>query len=297
MVDFTSGHISSEEGRSLLTSLQQALQANSTFQKDWECHPGVSYRNILVARGVGATLTGLKTQAPHDIPNQRLADYGPQGAAAELLQQIMKISEEVFRDHPVNRARQARGEKPATQVWLWGEGRAPVLEKFSEKYGLRGAMITAVDLVRGVALLMGWDLIHVPGATGYLDTDYGAKGRYALEALKSYDIVCVHIEAPDEASHEGRVDAKIQALEAIDAQIVSPLLAHLEQHYSTFRILVEPDHRTTVKTKAHAHGPVPYALAGSMVPKDTSEEYNEIVARTGRSFDPGCTLMSWFLGR
>src|SRR5205814_4732811 len=171
-------------------------------------------------------------------------------------------SRDVLKSHPVNLARQARGERPATQIWLWGQGRAPHLQPFAEVYGKQGAIISAVDLVRGVGVLLGWKRIDVPGATGYLDTDYAAKGRYGVAALADHDLVCVHVEAPDEASHEGRADANVKALEEIDRHIVGPLLEALPT-YGDWRILVSPDHRTTLRTRAHAHGPVPFAIAGT----------------------------------
>src|SRR5262249_2007387 len=150
----------------------------------------------------------------------------------------------------------------ATQIWLWGQGQAPQLEPFAKVYGKRGAILSAVDLVRGVGVLLGWERIDVPGATGYLDTDYAAKGRYGVEALKNHDLVCVHVEAPDEASAEGRADAKVKALEEIDRHIVGPLLEALPRH-GAWRILVSPDHRTPLRTRAHAHGAVPFAVAGT----------------------------------
>jgi 2,3-bisphosphoglycerate-independent phosphoglycerate mutase len=208
----------------------------------------------------------------------------------------MERSKAVLADHPVNKARVAAGKRPATQIWLWGQGRAPHLRPFTEVCGPRGAIISAVDLVRGVGQLLGWARIDVPGATGYLDTDYAAKGRAGVAALKDHDLVCVHIEAPDEASHEGRADAKVKALEEIDTHIVGPLLAALPAH-GDWRLLVEPDHRTTLRTRAHAHGAVPFALAGSGIDPDAAERYDEPTAAAGAlAFDPGCTLMRFFLG-
>ena len=148
----------------------------------------------------------------------------PRGPGSDVLCDLMAASIDVFRDHPVNAARQKAGKRPATNVWLWGLGQAPRLRPFIDEYGPRGAMITAVDLLRGIAALVGWDRIEVPGATGYLDTDYAAKGRAGVEALKKYDIVCVHVEASDEASHEGRCDEKVKAIEEIDRHVVGPLL-------------------------------------------------------------------------
>jgi 2,3-bisphosphoglycerate-independent phosphoglycerate mutase len=195
----------------------------------------------------------------------------------------------------VNRTRIANGKRPATQCWLWGQGKAPVVRPFLEVYGKRGAILSAVDLVRGTGMLIGWQRVDVPGATGYLDTDYAAKGRYAVDALTDFDLVCVHIEAPDEASHEGKADEKVRALERIDEHIVGPLLTALPK-YGDWRILIEPDHRTTLRTRAHAHGAVAFAAAGSGIAPRGQPGYDEIVAADSAvNFDPGCGLMRWFL--
>ena len=207
----------------------------------------------------------------------------------------MSASEAVFADHPVNQARRKAGKRPVTNVWLWGQGSAPRLESFEQLYGVRGAMITAVDLLRGLAKLIGWKRIDVPGATGYLDTDYAAKGRYAVEALKEHDLVCVHVEAPDEASHEGRADAKIEALEQIDRHIVAPVFAAL-QGYPQWRILVSPDHPTPVRTKTHSHGDVPMAIAGSGIQPDGFDRYDDpTAARSGLVFREGWRAMGYFI--
>ena len=263
-----------------------------------EFHAGVSYRNILVYRSATqAPFTpATKAQPPHDIPDRPIAEYLPQGPGCELLRELMLRSREILASHPANLARVSRGEKPATQIWLWGQGRAPHITPFANVYGKRGAIISAVDLVRGVGILLGWTRIDVPGATGYLDTDYAAKGRAGIEALKTHDLVCVHVEAPDEASHEGRMDAKVKALEEIDKHIVGPLLQHLPSH-GKWRILVEPDHRTTVRTRAHAHGAVPFALAGTGINPLGISSYDEIVAAgSSWKFNKGHDLMKQFLG-
>jgi 2,3-bisphosphoglycerate-independent phosphoglycerate mutase len=211
------------------------------------------------------------------------------------LRHLMDQSRGILSDHPVNQAWQRRGDKPATQVWLWGQGKAPALEPFADVYGKKGAILSAVDLVRGVGVLLGWTRIDVPGATGYLDTDYAAKGRYGVEALKDHDIVCVHVEAPDEASHEGKADEKVKALERIDEHIVGPLLEALPKH-GDWRILVSPDHRTPLRTRAHAYGMVPFAIAGTGVATRGQKSYDEAVAETSSlAFAKGHELMTWFL--
>ena len=301
MRDFTAGHITNEDGKALIEVIASGLGGQAADQGggQLEFHAGVSYRNILVYRA-GATpapfATETKTQPPHDIPDRPIAEYLPRGPGGLLLQRLMRQSRDILREHPVNRARQAQGKRPATQIWLWGQGKAPSLRPFRDVYGKRGAIISAVDLVRGVGVLLGWERIDVPGTTGYLDTDYAAKGRAAVAALQSHDLVCVHVEAPDEASHEGRADAKVQALEEIDRHIVGPLLEALPSH-GDWRILVSPDHRTPLRTRAHAHGAVPFGMAGSGILAQGQSSYDEVVAAgSDLAFDKGHELMRRFLG-
>jgi 2,3-bisphosphoglycerate-independent phosphoglycerate mutase len=207
----------------------------------------------------------------------------------------MSRSVEWFQDHPVNVARRKAGKLLATNVWLWGLGKRPKLEPFHARYGKSGAMITAVDLLRGLAALIGWKRIDVPGATGYIDTDYAAKGRYAIDALATIDIICVHVEATDEASHEGNVQAKIQSLEEIDRHIVGPLRRAL-QDGGEYRILVSPDHPTPLRTKTHSHGYVPLAIAGTDITSDGQTAYDEpSAAASDLCFDEGFRLMEHFL--
>jgi 2,3-bisphosphoglycerate-independent phosphoglycerate mutase len=202
----------------------------------------------------------------------------------------------LFAEHPVNVARRAAGKLPVTNVWLWGLGGAPRLTPFIQLHGKQGAVITAVDLLRGLATLIGWRRIEVPGATGYLDTDYAAKGRYAVEVLKDVDLVCVHVEATDEASHEGNAAAKVKALEEIDRHIVGPIHEALKR-LGDYRILVTPDHPTSLRTKTHSHGAVPFALAGDGVSPDAAATYDDPTAsRSSLRFDEGWRLMGYFLG-
>ena len=252
MRSFTADHISTAEATELLGDLQQRCGSDC-----WQFVPGVSYRNLLIYRGrtAGEPPFSMQTRStpPHDLTDKPVVDDYPRGLGSDVLQHFMAESELLFADHPANERRRQSGKLPATSVWLWGLGKAPVLRPFQELYGVSGAMITAVDLLRGLAALLGWKRIEVPGATGYLDTDYAAKGRYAIAALDDVDLVCVHVEATDEASHEGNCAAKIQALEEIDRHIVGPLLEHLPQR-GDYRILVSPDHPTPLRTKTHSHG-------------------------------------------
>ena len=209
---------------------------------------------------------------------------------------VMMRSVELFAQHPANLARTAAGQLPATNVWLWGIGRRPSLQPFSAIHGKQGAMITAVDLLRGLAALIGWQRIEVPGATGYTDTDYAAKGRYAIDALKTTDLVCVHVEATDEASHEGDVAAKVKALEEIDQHVVAPLHEYLRKQ-GEYRILVSPDHPTPLRTKTHSHGAVPWAISGTGIQKDVAATYDEQSAADSKlAFEEGWKLMPFFLG-
>ena len=197
--------------------------------------------------------------------------------------------------HPVNAARSAAGKPPANAIWLWGQGKAPNMPRFADLYGKKGAMISAVDLVRGVGALAGWSRIDVPGATGYLDTDYKAKGRFGVRALEDHDIVCVHVEVPDEASHEGKAEAKVESLERIDRDIVGPFCAALQTR-KQWRILISPDHSTLLRTCATTRAPVAWAIAGTGIAA-SGKTYDE--ASAGRAgaplFDQGYRLMERFL--
>lgn len=293
MRDFTAGHITNDEARQLLAAAQEHLATGQL-----EFVSGVSYRNLLIYRdGKQRPPFTPDTRAtpPHDLTDQSVLDDYPRGPGSDLLNQLMHDSVPLFADHPVNQARRQSGKLPATNVWLWGQGKAPALQPFADLYGRRGAMITAVDLLRGLAALLGWRRIEVPGATGYLDTDYAAKGRYAVGALADTDLICVHIEATDEASHEGNCAEKIKALEAIDQKIVAPLHAAL-QAQGDYRILITPDHPTPLRTKTHSHGYVPFAIAGSGITPDAAQTYDEVAAgKSELAFDEGWRLMRFFL--
>jgi 2,3-bisphosphoglycerate-independent phosphoglycerate mutase len=293
LTDFTAGHIKSAEGQELMAAIQGALGS-----REFEFRPGVSYRNLMIYRGrPDAPLFSEQTvtDPPHDHPGEPVAEHQPRGPGATQLVALMNSARNVLASHPVNAARVDSGKPPASAIWLWGQGKAPDMPKFADFYGKKGAMISAVDLVRGVGVLAGWARIDVPGATGYLDTDYAAKGRAAVRALADYDIVCVHIEAPDEASHEGRPDAKIEALERIDQHIVAPLREAIES-FDEWRILITPDHSTLLRTKAHDRAPVAWAIAGTGIAA-SGKTYDEAAAGVERApfFDQGYRLMRRFL--
>ncbi len=307
MRDFTAGHISSAEAAELVRSLNDELGSADPNALGIEFCAGVSYRNLLVCRGGDQPVPftrDTRTTPPHDLTGKSVQDAYPRGPGSDFLNDLMARSAAVLAKHPLNAARIERGQLPATTAWLWGQGSRPVLEGFEKLHGKRGAMITAVDLLRGLADLIGWRRIEVPGATGYTDTDYAAKGRYAIEALKDADtdIVFVHVEAPDEASHEGDTQAKVKALEEIDRHVVAPLHAALLpggelDTQGDYRILITPDHHTPLRTKTHAHGAVPLAVAGAGISADGASAYDEPAANASDlAFDEGWHMMSYFLG-
>jgi len=299
MEDFTAGHITTPEATELLAACQRGVAADfPDLAASWSFVPGVSYRNLLIHRGSegAAPFDGsLRATPPHDLMDKPVVDDFPRGLGSHLLTDIMSHSADWLRDHPVNRARLAAGKRAATHVWLWGVGRAPAFEPFTVKYGTSGTMITAVDLLRGLAALAGWKRLEVSGATGYLDTDYAAKGRAAIAELASADLVCVHVEAPDEASHEGNAAEKVKAIEEIDAKIVAPIAAHLAT-LGDHRILVCPDHPTFIATKTHSRGHVPFVMGGTGIAPSGQSTYDEVAAASsGQRIEPGWRLMGEFL--
>lgn len=300
MRDFTADHISSDEAVELLNTAQIALRTGAATMDHLEYKPGVSYRNLLIYRGSDnpSPFTEETTATPpHDLTDKSVADDFPRGPGSDLLTDIMGHTVDLFTKHPVNLERVRQGKLPATNVWLWGLGRMPNLLPFADVYGKTGAMITAVDLLRGLAALIGWQRVEVDGATGYTDTDYAAKGRAAIATLSDVDVVCVHVEATDEASHEGDGPAKVKALEEIDRHIVGPVWQALRSQ-GEYRILVTPDHPTPLRTKTHSHGMVPFCSCGMGVSVDSSATYDELSAqRSSLAFDPGWKLMEFFLNK
>ena len=295
MKSFTAGHVSSDEAKSLLATAQDQIGDDQL-----EFIPGVSYRNLLMYRPADGQQAPFSQDSratpPHDLTDKSVAEDFPRGPGSDLLSKLMQQSCDWFAEHPVNVQRIADGKPAATNIWLWGIGQRPDLKSFAQLHGVNGAMITAVDLLRGLAALVGWDRIEVPGATGYTDTDYAAKGRYAIAALEKYDLVCVHVEAPDESSHEGDLKKKVTSLESIDADIVAPIVDHLDQMGEPYRILVTPDHPTYLSTKTHTHGDVPFTIAGDGIAADACDRYDESSAASSDVAMPnGWELMPYFL--
>lgn len=294
MISFTAGQIPNDLARHLIGIMQRRF---STPQVEF--HSGVSYRNLMVFRGgswPAPFSRDTRTVPPHDITDQPVAGFLPKGPGSDVLKRLMDGSVPLFAADAENQARAERGELAASGIWLWGEGRRPALEPFLRRYRKTGAMITAVDLLRGIAALLGWQNIVVPGATGYFDTDYAGKGSAAIRTLDDVDLVVVHVEATDEASHEGDAAAKVESLEQIDKHIVGPLHAALKAR-GDYRILVSPDHPTFLRTKTHSYGYVPFTMCGSGVVPDEATHYDEAQAeKSAVAFPRGCDLMGYFLG-
>ena len=262
MVDYCAGDISTNEARALIETLQAAFGGG-----EFDFYTGTAYRHCLIWHG-GKTALG-KVTPPHDISGRVIGDYLPTDPAAAKLLDMMKKSVELFRDHPVNVSRREKGLSPATSAWFWGQGSRPQLQNFEQKYGLRGAMVSAVDLLKGIARLSGMQVCLVDGATGYIDTNFEGKRDAALSALQNgCDYAYIHLEAPDECGHRGEVANKVKAIEEIDARILSPMLPKLRE-MGDFTLLVCPDHPTPLSTRTHAADPIPYLLYRSDRPLDS----------------------------
>jgi len=292
MNDFTAGHITSEEAAQIVTDLGRELSGGGI-----EFFNGVSYRHLMVWRE-GSAKTNLTP--PHDITGKEIDPHLPKGEGAPQLIDLMGRASALLADHPVNRRRRERNLPEANSVWFWGQGTRPAVPSLKTRFGVEGSVISAVDLVNGIGRLAGLRLIKVPGATGFLDTDYAAKGRYGLESLRARDFLLLHIEAPDEAGHMGRADLKTEAIERIDELIVGPMIEGLTR-LGDFAILLMPDHATPSKLKTHSPEPVPFALmtaADFARPDPPQRRYTEAEgARTGLRVDHGYTLIASLFGR
>jgi len=292
MTDFTAGHIRSSEAAAIIKDLAAAFAGEGIA-----FHPGVSYRNLMVIRDPDAM--EVSCMPPHDIPQEPVGEYQPKGKGAQRLRLIMEKADAIVAGHDVNVVRKDLGEIPATGIWLWGQGVVPIMPRFRQRFSVGGACIAAVDLIRGLAKLLGWTIIEVPGATGYLDTDYAAKGRAAVGALDRHDLVAVHVEATDEAGHMGDAAAKVESLNRIDELVVGPLLEKLRS-FDDWRILVAPDHPTPVGRRTHTADPVPFCMAGAHVARGPAriDRFCERTARTsGLHIEQGHELMEYFLRR
>lgn len=290
ILDYCADDISSEEAKILIEYIQEKL-GNDVFR----FYPGVSYRHCLVWSN-GNPHPGVLTP-PHDITGKVITDYIPKGEDVDELYDLMKKSYDLLKDHPVNQARIARGKRPANSIWLWGEGTKPLLDNFSEKFGIKGSMISAVDLLKGIAICAGMNSVDVDGATGYLDTNFDGKCKAAIEEFKNgADLVYVHVEAPDECGHRGEIENKVKAIEMIDEHILGPVVEFLKG-YDDFAVLVCPDHPTPLSIRTHTSTPVPYLIYDSKNEINSGVKvFCEKEAReTGNYIEKGFTMMNYFL--
>ncbi|WP_306533811.1 cofactor-independent phosphoglycerate mutase [Geobacter sp.] len=290
MRDYSAGHISTEEGRELIEAIQREIGGD-----EFQFYPGVGYRHLMVWRNGKCDITATP---PHDISGQSILDYLPKGEGAERLINLMNSSQMILNNHPQYRKRLEADKVPANSIWLWGHGKAPRIESFREKFGLTGAVISAVDLINGIGIGAGLDVIRVTGATGYIDTNYEGKVQAALEALETHDYVYLHVEAPDEASHSGNLAHKLQAIEDFDARVVGPIMDGIRR-FGSYRILCTPDHPTPIRLKTHTDAPVPFILyEGGESENGAVSGYDEDTARAcGFVVEEGFRLMELLLGK
>ena len=289
MADYSAGHIETEEAAELIKTVDERLGKNGM-----RFYPGISYRHLAVVSN--RELAKAECTPPHDISGQPIEPHLPRGPGSDLLRQLMEESVSILKEHPVNQRRIKEGKPAATMCWLWGQGTAATFPPFQKVYGLRGACISAVDIVRGLGRLVGFDIIQVPGITGYFDTDYKAKGKYALKALVDHDFVRIHIEPTDEAGHMGDVRRKIQAIEDTDHLVVETVRKGLRKRGESGAVLVVPDHPTSSLLKTHVAEPVPFALYATDGPKDDVRAYSESAVKgSTKRFTEGFELMSFFL--
>lgn len=289
MEDYSSGHISTAEARELIHEISEKV---GTEQISF--YPGVSYRHIMV--WTDGSLN-IECTPPHDITGKDIADYLPVGDREEILRDIMLSSTGILENHPINRERSKRGNNPANSIWLWGQGKKLSIPTFKQKYALDGALVSAVDLMKGLGINAGFEILEVPGMTGYIDTNYIGKAEAALKALDRVDIVYIHVEAPDEAGHAGNYTDKIRAIEDIDSLVVGTVLKGMEA-FGEYRILILPDHATPVAVKTHTEEPVPFILFDSRAKKENRDvSFDESITEKIDAvfFEEGHKLMDYFI--
>jgi len=290
MEDYSAGHISTEEARELILDLKSELEEDNL-----KLHPGVSYRHLLVWSGGNKD---IYTTPPHDISGKDIATHLPSGEGAQKLNELIERSREILKNHPVNKKRIEERKNPATSIWLWGQGVAPTMPSFKELYGLTGSVISAVDLVKGIGKYAGLDVIDVPGATGYLDTNYEGKVDYALNSLEEVDLTMIHIESTDETGHMGDAKLKIQAIEDFDGRVVGRVLDGIKK-FGDYKILVMSDHPTPIDIRTHINEPVPFAIYSSADEnvKNNSFVYTEKSASESDVYvNEGYKLISMLIG-
>lgn len=289
MKDYSAGHIASFESREIILDLEKELGSGILG-----FHPGVAYRHLLVWSN-GPEFA--ETTPPHDIVDQKIDRHLPKGEGGEDIFSLIMKSWKILKSHPVNIRRMSEGKRPANSIWLWGQGKAPLMKPITEKYNLSGAIISAVDLLKGIGIYAGLDVAHVDGATGYIDTDYTAKARKALEVLRDKDFVFVHVEAPDEMGHEGNAEGKIKAIEEFDMKVVGTVMEGLRK-MSPYRLMILSDHPTPISRKTHVNDPSPFVVFSSEGDNiRNGESFSEKAARkAGILVLPGFLLMEYFIG-
>lgn len=288
--DYCADDISTGEARQLIEAVQAAFGGG-----EYDFYTGVSYRHCLIWHG-GTTELGNMTP-PHDITGKVIGPHLSTAETARPLLEMMEKSFDLLKDHPVNKARVAAGRRPANCIWLWGEGKRPALRPFEALYGIKGGMVSAVDLLKGIANCAGMEVAEVPGATGYIDTDFEGKAKAALDLLTRNDLVYVHFEAPDECGHRNEPENKVKAIEMIDSRVL-PILEEGLKQYEDYKILLLPDHPTPIVTRTHASDPVPYLLYQKSAPKTGVDTINEETAKaTGIYMENGPAMMPHFLGQ
>ena len=289
MEDYSSGHITTEEARELIRDVDKALGSEKI-----RFYPGISYRHLMVWSGGSAD---IECVPPHDILGKDIMDYLPVGTGEQTIREIMQKSVDILERHPVNLARTKDGKNPANSVWLWGQGRRPKMPTFYEKYALKGALVSAVDLTKGLGIYAGFEILEVPGITGWIDTNYKGKADATIEALRKVDFVYLHVESPDEAGHSGNYGHKIRAIEDFDKLVVGNVIEGMKE-FDAYRILLLPDHPTPIAMRTHTAEPVPFVLFDSRVKRENAGvAYDESI--TERSdilvFEEGYTLMDYFI--
>ncbi len=293
MLDYSAGHISSKEAKSLIESLNVEINI-----PDIKFYTGKSYRHLLVMKCLDPKVfTQIQCTPPHDILNQNIQEYLPSGEGSQKLLSIMERAQNILKNHQVNKVRVDLKQNPANAIWLWGQGTKPNIPTFKQKFGINGSVISAVDLVNGIGKLARLKIIDVPGATGYYDTNYIGKAQYALDSLKENDFVFIHIEAPDEASHNGDLKMKIACIERIDKEVVGTILNHFNGK-DDFRILILPDHKTPVEKRTHTSDPVCFEMFGKGIPKGKHSCFGEQEAQdSDLFFETGEELVDYFIKR
>lgn len=287
--DYCADDISTEEAQELIDAVQKEL-GNDTFH----FYTGVSYRHCLIWRG-GTTDLGAMTP-PHDITGKVITEYLSKSENAKPLIEMMKKSYDILKNHPVNQKRKAAGRRPANSIWLWGEGTRPAMGKFEEIYGIKGGVVSAVDLIKGIGRCAGMEVADVPGATGYIDTNFEGKANAALDLLTRNDLVYIHFEAPDECGHRNEPENKVKAIEMIDSRVLPIVLQGLEEIGEDYKVMILPDHPTPIVTQTHASDPVPYLIYHKNAEQQGVDTINEETAKaTGVFIDHGPDIMKHFL--